>query len=229
MANLRSLLFWLAFGLVTLAFLALLPLALAPRALARGCVRAWAGVILWLARHVAGLRTEIRGSLPDGAFLIAAKHQSMWETLALQRLVEDPVFILKRELLAVPVLGLVLRKLGAQGVNRAGDLAQAADAFRAAKAAYRQGRSVVIFPEGTRRPPGSSPAYDAGVHGLYRAMGAACLPVAVHSGHVWPPGSWRIRPGTAFLHFLTPLPPGLARDEFMARLATMIEEYSAKS
>lgn len=229
MTILRPLLFWLAFGLLTLAFLALLPLALAPRAVGQACVRGWAGAVLWLARHVAGLRTEIRGSLPEGAFLIAAKHQSMWETLVLQRLVKDPVFIVKRELLAVPVLGLVLRRLGAQGVKRAGDLAQAANAFRAAKAAYRQGRSVILFPEGTRKLPGAAPAYDAGVHGLYRAMGAACLPVAVHSGHVWPPGSWRIRPGTAFLHFLTPLPPGLPRDEFMARLSTMIEEYSAKS
>ena len=114
----------------------------------------------------------------------------------------------------------------AEVVSRAARLAAA---FRAAKAAYRQGRSVILFPEGTRKLPGAAPAYDAGVHGLYRAMGAACLPVAVHSGHVWPPGSWRIRPGTAFLHFLTPLPPGLPRDEFMARLSTMIEEYSAKS
>lgn len=158
--------------------------------------------------------------------LVAAKHQSGFETLVLQYALRDPVIVLKRELLQLPLFGWVLRRLGHIGVDRDDGL-EAARALRAAALkAHALGRPVVIFPEGSRRAPGDAPSYKSGVDLLYAMLKSPCIPVAVNSGKIWPPAATLPYPGHVAIAFLPAIPPNLPRSEFVTRLRTSIEEAS---
>ncbi len=190
--------------------------------------RFWVRSSLVLHRAICGIDDEIRGreNIPTGGFLVAAKHQSAWETLRLIELFPRPSFILKRQLLYVPLFGWYLKKAGMIPVDRGGGAAAITAMMEHARRAIGEGRQIIIFPEGTRRPPLAAPEYRHGVSRLYGALAVPCLPVALNSGLYWPRHAFRHRHGTILLECLEPIPPGLEPKDFAARLKVTIESAS---
>jgi 1-acyl-sn-glycerol-3-phosphate acyltransferase len=187
--------------------------------------RFWVRSTLWLHRAICGVDDEIRGgeNIPSGGFIVASKHQSAWETLRLVELFPRPSFILKRSLLWVPLFGWYLRKAGMIPVDRGGGSAAMAAMTEHARRAVREGRQIIIFPEGTRRPPLAPPEYRHGVARLYNDLGVICLPVALNSGLFWPRRSLAHRRGTILLACLPPIPPGRDPETFLRQLQAVIE------
>jgi 1-acyl-sn-glycerol-3-phosphate acyltransferase len=227
----RSVLFNVLFYLNMIVLMCLaLPTLVLPRGAILAVVRFWARSNHWLLRIVCGITFELRGleRIPPGPLLIAAKHQSLWETFALVPLFADPAFILKRELMWLPFFGWYARKAQMIPVDRgARSQALAAIGLRA-KIELARNRQIVIFPEGTRRPPGAAPSYKYGVVHLYAESGVACLPVALNSGLFWPRRSLRRYPGTIVAEFLEPIAPGLDKQVFFERLQQTIETATAR-
>lgn len=229
MLRIRSVLFVVAFYAVLIGYLLTTwPFFLIPGRAPWRIVISWARVSLFLQRWIAGTRVEFRGreNIPDGGFLIAAKHQSMWETFALIPCFPEADFILKKELLAIPVFGWCAARMGMIPVDRNGGRKALVAMCKDAKKVVDDGRQVVLFPEGTRRPPGAPPDYKVGIVFLYDKLGQPCLPVALNSGLFWPRRSWVRRPGTIVVEFLPPIEPGLDRSTFMRRLENEIETAS---
>jgi 1-acyl-sn-glycerol-3-phosphate acyltransferase len=227
----RSIVFNVLFYLNTLIFLIIaLPTFIMPyRAIIR-VAQAWGRVNLVLLRVVAGIDYEIRGreKIPDGALILAAKHQSAWETFALLPLLENPTFIMKRELQWIPIFGWLTIKGRMVPVDRSkGSQALIAMAERA-RIELADRRQLIIFPEGTRRPAGAEPRYKYGVAHLYAVEGVPCVPVALNSGLFWPRRSMRRFPGTIVVEILDPIAPGLDKDTFMHRLQDTIETATAR-
>lgn len=228
---LRSLLFNLLFYLVLLALLvASLPTLLMPRAAILRIAKLWGLINLWLLKVVCGTGVEIKGrdKIPSGPLLVAAKHQSAWETFALAPLFADPTYIVKRELTWLPLFGWYLLKAGLIPIDRGSPVRALARMTARVKRALGEGRQIIIFPEGTRRPPGAPPAYKAGIVHLYAETGVACLPIALNSGRFWPRRSLLRRPGTIRVEILDPIPPGLTKKEFAKRLEDAIEGACAR-
>jgi 1-acyl-sn-glycerol-3-phosphate acyltransferase len=231
MIYMRSFAFAVAFYGVTALFLLLgSPLLLAPRAWAMAGLRLHARTCLWLLRWLAGTRVEVRGldKLPSGPFLIAAKHQSTWDTFALVPLFRDPAIVLKAELGFIPLYGLFCRKFEHILVRRERAAVALKSMVSDAVARAAEGREILIFPEGTRQLPGAEPDYKPGVLALYEGLGVPCVPVALNSGLFWPRRSLLRYPGTIVVECLEPLPPGLGRREFRAELQQRIETASQR-
>jgi 1-acyl-sn-glycerol-3-phosphate acyltransferase len=227
---LRSLAFNLAFYVWTTAnMLAALPIVFfTSRIFLIRWMALWARGVFAAMRVLAGITVEIRGRqhLPEGACIIAAKHQSAWDTLAFHVAVPDPAMVMKQELMWIPIYGAYSRRAGMIAVNRTGGASALRAMLKAARSARDLGRQIVIFPQGTRVSPDAAGAdipYQAGVAALYRDLGLAVVPVAVNSGQHWPRRKFIRPPGKIVLEFLPPIPPGLDRDEFMGRLHQAIE------
>jgi 1-acyl-sn-glycerol-3-phosphate acyltransferase len=186
----------------------------------------WAQSSIFLMRVICNIKVEFRGieKIPKGPLLVAPKHQSFWETFALLQFFDRPIFILKRQLTWIPVFGLFLVKASMIAIDRTAGAKALLGMTRRARAAVRGGRQLVIFPEGTRTAPGAPPVYKTGIAQLYTTCGVACLPVALNSGLFWPRRTFLRYPGTLVVEFLDPLPPGLPRHEFLARVTTVIED-----
>lgn len=197
------------------------------RALAVG--KWWARTTLALLRVIVGLEVEIRGreNIPQGAAVVAAKHQSTLETFALTPELPDPAFVLKRELTVIPFFGWFLRGLDMIAINRAAGGEALVQMLEQAGTAARDGRQIVIFPEGTRRPVGAPVRYRLGVVHLYDRLKLPCVPVAVDTGIFWPRDGVRKRRGRTVVQFLKPIPPGLTREAFEKTLRQRIEAASA--
>lgn len=225
----RSVLFFIWFVLVTVVLnLGFLPALLLPRRAAVTAGRSWAASTLWGLKIFAGLGFEVRGAPPRGAVLVASKHMSMWDTLALYVLLDAPIIVLKRELLNVPFYGWYARKAGVISIDREGHASALRQMAADAKKAFAAGQTVMIFPEGHRQPPGAAPDYKPGVAALYSFLGAPCVPVALNSGLFWTgPGGFLKKRGTIVVEFLPAIPPGLKRPEFMNELQTRIEAATA--
>jgi 1-acyl-sn-glycerol-3-phosphate acyltransferase len=223
---LRSAVYHLAFTAWTL-FLCIvyLPLLLAPRRTVQRGAALWLDGALWLQAQVLGLTFAVEGRehLPDGAAILAVKHQSAWETLVFHRLVGDPAFILKKELLSLPFIGWYLVKTGQVPIDRKAGVRALRIMVEGARTALAEGRKVVVFPEGHRQPPGATGTYQSGIAMLYAAVAAPVIPVAVNSGLFWSRNAFLRRPGMITLQFLPALPPGLDRKSFMEALQTRIE------
>jgi len=227
----RSVIFNLLFYLTLVVYLAAaLPTLLLPYRYLIGVARAWARTNLWLLRVVCGIKADFRGleRIPRGGAIIASKHQSMWETFALLTLVDDPTFILKRELMWIPLFGWFLWKAEMIPVNRGARGPALAAMTERAKAEVQRGRQIIIFPEGTRRPPGAEPQYKFGVAHLYAETGVPCVPVALNSGVFWPRRSFCRFPGTIVVQVCEPIAPGLDKSAFIARLQEVVETASAE-
>lgn len=226
----RQLAFWTSITLLTAAYSLLLPALMFPRTWVLAIVRTYLATVLALLRGILGLEWRVTGDWRKASepVLVAAKHQSAFETLILQYELKDPAIILKRELLSIPVFGWTLRRLGHIGVDRSGDLDGARRLLVAARKAHQAGRPVLIFPEGSRREVDAPPAYKAGVELLYAVLRAPCVPVAVNSGLVWSAKSLTPRPGQVDVEFLAPIEPGLPRGLFGARLQREIEEATTR-
>jgi len=225
----RSLLFNVLFYLTTALFVMLgSPLLFAPRRWAMAALAVHSHFELWLLETIVGTKLEVRGKekLPAGACLVAAKHQSAWETFALIPLFRDPALLMKRELFWIPFHGWFSKKFEMIPVDRDKGPSALRRMLREAKGRAAAGRQIIIFPEGTRRVPGAPPDYKTGVLLLYDALDIPCVPVALNSGLFWPRRSVIRRPGTIIVEFLEPIPPGLPRVEFLARLTSAIESAS---
>src|SRR5262245_793856 len=211
-------------------FIAAIPTLIMPRAVLLKLVRLWAATNLWLLRATCGIKVEFRGlaKIPPGPLLVASKHQSMWETFALLPLFADPAFILKRELLWIPFFGWYAWKAGMIPVDRGKGATALAAMNELVREELARNRQIVIFPEGTRRPPGAEPAYKYGVVHLYAETGVPCLPIALNSGLFWPRRSFRRNPGTILVEVLDPIAPGLGKDEFFERLQHDVEAATAR-
>ncbi|MFS0738050.1 lysophospholipid acyltransferase family protein [Sphingomonas sp. 1P06PA] len=219
MIFLRSLLFTILFYLGSIgAVLIALAIASFSDKAVRDHAERWARYHRWCARHILGIETRVEGTLPTGTALIAAKHQSMYETLEMLVLIELPAVVVKRELADMPGWGKVARRHGVIPVDREGSSSALRRMLAAARAAQAEGRSIVIFPEGTRVPPGETPALKPGFAGLYRQLGLPVVPVAIDSGRLYPRRGFLKYPGVITFRFGAPIPPGLPRREAEQRV-----------
>lgn len=218
------------FALTALLLIAGLPTLLAGREALFRVARFWSRSSRWLLHAICGLKVEFRGmeNLPKGAFILAAKHQSALETFALAECVEDFSFILKRELTYIPLFGWYLRRAEMIAINRKNGRAAVEQAIERSRALLNEGRTVVIFPEGTRTPPGGSARYKMGVAHIYAATGAACVPAALNTGMFWPRRSFMKYRGTAVIEFLPAIEPGHSPSDFLETLRTRIEDASGR-
>lgn len=222
----RSMLFAVTALLWTsLMALSYLPLLLAPRRVMQRAAAFWCRGLIWLVALCCGLRWRVVGgeNLPPGAAVIAAKHQSAWETLAFHLLLDDPVFILKRELLKVPLVGWYMWKSGSIPIDRAAGFRSIKAMLPGVERALANGSQVIVFPEGTRTPPGQRRPYHPGIAAIYARTNAPIVPVALNSGMFWGRRHFLKGPGLITLAVLPPMPPGLSRAEFIEELERRIE------
>lgn len=213
MIRLRNLLHAIVFYAGSIFFVGLTPVValVGARPLQRW-VRGWALWHAWCARTLLGIHIRIEGEAPTTPVLIAGRHESMYETIAVMILLDAPVVVLKQELSRIPVWGWAARRYGCIPIDRAGSASALRAMVRQAQAAFAEGRPVVIFPEGTRLAHGVSAPLQAGFAGLYRALSTPVVPMAVDSGRVWPRRGLK-RPGTITFRFGAPIPAGLPRRE----------------
>ena len=188
----------------------------------------WAASSMALFKTLIGAKIEIRGldTLPDGGCIIAAKHQSAFETIRLLTDLPLPTYIYKRELSRVPLFGWHLKRLGQIAVDRGGGAEAMADLAARTRAALAEGRQIIIFPEGTRRAVGAEPDYKLGVAQLYRTLGVPCVPVALNSGLAWPRRRFLKQPYRVVMEFLEPIPAGMPAKTAFRLMQERIEEAS---
>ena len=183
----------------------------------------------WVRRSAAlliGLRSEIRGHVPQTEVLIAAKHQSFFDIILLCSVLPRPKFIMKRSLIWTPFLGQYALRIGCVPVDR-GKRGAAITQMKAdvAKGAARPGQ-LVIYPQGTRVAPGEAKPYKMGTGLLYEQLGQSCVPAATNVGVFWPKRGILRHPGLAVLQFLPAIAPGLPMAEFMQQIETTVETAS---
>lgn len=224
---LRSLIFnismYLAMAVLAVVFF---PWALVSRRGAFAACHSFCRYVIWTARWMVGLRTEVRGTPPDGAVLVAAKHQSFFDIIVIFGAVPRGKFIMKRELLYAPILGQYAWRIGCVPVNR-GKRGFAISKMLAdvSKGQLEPGQ-LIIYPQGTRVAPGVKKPYKIGTGLLYQQLAQPCVPVATNIGLFWPKRAILRRPGTAVVEFLPAMPPGLPVEQFMSGLETAIEGAS---
>lgn len=222
MAALRSTLFAMLFYPGTLVYVltVILVSPLGDRPV-QATVHAWSDYHHWLVRNILGIRMTVEGKVPDGAYLIAFKHEAMVETIESLRFAAKPVVVMKRELTRIPLFGWVTRRYGVIGVDREAGAKALRAMLAEGKQAIAQGRPVAIFPEGSRMPHGQRPPLRPGFAGLYRALGLPVVPVAHDSGKLWGRGFIK-QAGTIHFRVGEVIPPGLKRDEIEARVHAAI-------
>jgi 1-acyl-sn-glycerol-3-phosphate acyltransferase len=231
----RSLAFNVLFYVISAAFVfTIAPLCLLPGnhvgALAKALIRAYARTIRALMAHVAGIKVEVRGRerLPSGPVILAGKHQSYGDGFTPVAVLDDIAFLTGDHLERFPLVGPVLKKIGAIVVDNCGGYTsrkRLADSFATAAA---EGLSVLIYPEGRLVKIGEDSAYQTGVWHMQKASGWDVVPIATNLGLFWSCQEWAKTKGVATIEFLEPIPAGLPKDEFMARLKRVTEGHSAK-
>jgi 1-acyl-sn-glycerol-3-phosphate acyltransferase len=223
----RSLIFNVVFVVNNILWFVLcLPLLLLPRkTFFLWVLHSWCWSNLYLHGWICGVRMEFRGreNIPEGGCMLASKHQSAWETMALAASVPEPRYILKKELMWVPLFGFYLMRTGQVPINRGKRVEAIAAMNKAAALAVAEGGQLLIFPEGTRRPVGAEPAYKMGVAHMYETLGVPVVPVAINAGVFWPRRTFLKFPGTIVMEYLPAIPPGLPKEEFLQRLQETIE------
>ena len=187
--------------------------------------RLWSLAWLYLYKLTCGVRYEVSGTenVPDGTCIIAMKHQSIWESCAIFAIFGRPIFVLKSELMWIPIFGWVMKRMGCISIRRGAGRAALANMIRGARAALARGNQIVIFPEGTRSAPGAQPSYKSGVSHLYTALQLSCVPVALNSGILWPRRRFLRPPGVITVQILPAISPGLPRRQMFERLVHDIE------
>ena len=206
-----------------------LPFLLAPRRAAMRFGRFWSQGVLLLLKAIVGLDHRVVGQdhLPPGGVIVAMKHQSAWDAIALPLVLHDPAPVVKRELLRLPFYGWYMARAGAIAIDRKAHGAALRAMLAAARQAAADGRPIVIYPQGTRVAPGATAPYQPGVFALYQALSLPLVPTAVNSGLFWGRRHFLKRPGHITLEFLEPIPPGRPRRQVMAELETRIEAATA--
>jgi 1-acyl-sn-glycerol-3-phosphate acyltransferase len=227
---LRTLLFLLVFYVGTAVAVVIACLvALGGRRAVRRFGLLWVGFHGWCVRFILGIRTRIEGPLPEGPVLVAAKHQSFFDPLALIRVLNAPAAVMKRQLADIPLWGWLARSYGAISVDRSRGADALRRMMRETASVVAEGRSILIFPEGTRVQPGEQPPLQSGFAGLYRRFGLSVVPVALDSGRLWPRRGLARRSGVITLAFGEPIPPGLPRAELEQRVHAAINALETKA
>lgn len=190
----------------------------------------WAMSNHWLQEKIVGTTFEIEGldNLPDGGYIFAPKHQSFWDTYALLPWIPDAVFILKRELTWIPLFGQYITKMRMIPVDRSARGKAMLKVLERTRREMAGGRQLIIYPEGTRRPPGAEPDYRYGIARLYRDLGVPVVPVVMHPGLFWPRRKFMRYPGHFKVRILAPIAPGMDPDAFMEHIMEVMEEASDK-
>jgi 1-acyl-sn-glycerol-3-phosphate acyltransferase len=204
------------------------PTFLMHRRFLREAMRFWAAGLETGLGVICDIRVEIRGRqwVPTGPALVAPKHQCMFDTVVPFTALRDACFVMKKELMIIPFYGWYSTKGRMIVVDREGHSKALKQLVADARDRIADGRQVVIFPEGTRKEPGSPPNYKPGIAALYRDLGLPVVPVATNSGVHWPPKGFIRRPGTIVFEYLEPIPAGLKRADFMRILQERIETAS---
>lgn len=186
--------------------------------------------LLWGLSNIVGLKYELKGmeKMPGGAVLIAFGQQSTWENFAFPLLFSNPVVFAKTELSSFPVAGWIARHNGYVWAAARGDLSTTKHGFEEARRQFEAGRSVLIFPEGTRNTVPGDARIKTGIGALYQLLKSPCTPVVLNSGDYWPYGHHLIRPGTITVEVLDPIPAGLSRQDFVHALKTAFDEGSRR-
>ncbi|MGQ0662230.1 MAG: lysophospholipid acyltransferase family protein [Pseudomonadota bacterium] len=231
MTILRSALFnVLFFAWCAIVFVLGVAFALVSRAALAWWARLWVRVVVALLATIVGLSYEVRGH--RGALrrpgILAVKHQSAWDTMIFHCLASDPAYVMKEELMAIPIFGWLTRRMGMIPIDRKAGGAALRRLLRAAAKALAAGRQVVLFPQGTRVAPGTQAPYLPGIAALYTKLGRSVVPVALNSGLFWGRRAFLKRPGRIVVEVLPEIPAGLGRREFMAELERRLETASAR-
>ncbi len=225
----RSLLFNLAFVLgTTIIVLAAMPLLLLPKEGVIFAGRCWTRYLNFILKYIAGITYKIKGKVPQGAAFIASKHQSAWETMMFFRFLKAPACLMKKELFKIPILGRYFAKSGMIKVEREKSAFPLKSIIRQMENLFKEERSVIIFPEGTRVDPFEHKPYKPGIALMYEALGKEVIPVALNAGLFWGRRSFIKYPGTITVEFLDPIPAGLSPKKFLETLETTIEIASAR-
>ncbi len=188
----------------------------------------WGEGSLFLARIFCGIKYEIRGkeNIPSTPVIYASKHQSAWDTIIFLTLFPRVAYVLKKELLRLPFWGWYLWRMKMIAIDRSAGASSLKQLIRDSKTALGEGRSIVIFPEGTRTKPNAAPDYQSGITAMYSSLGAPVVPVALNSGVYWGKNAFFKKSGTIIIEFLPVIPAGLAKKEFIERLQNEIETAS---
>lgn len=231
MIALRSFIFNVAFFIwCTIINIICLPALLFRRSTIATVQWLWVAVALWLLKLICGLRHQVRGmaNVPAQPCIIAAKHQSAWDTLIFCLLIDGPSFVIKRELLSIPLFGWYLRSANCIPVDRQGGAKALKRMITEARGVLAHGQYIIIFPEGTRVALGQRKAYHPGVAAIYSRLEVPVVPVALNSGLFWGRRTFLKQPGLITIEFLEPIDPGLPRKEFSAELEHRIETATAR-
>lgn len=186
----------------------------------------WARFVLWLARWMLGLKTEVRGTPPTGEVVVAAKHQSFLDVILIFSAIPRGKFIMKKELIWAPIIGQYGLRIGCVPVHRGKRGAAIRQMKQDVEAGRAQAGQLIIYPQGTRVGPDEERPYKVGTGVLYEQLGQPCVPVAANVGLYWPKRGVLRHPGTAIVEFLDPIPPGKPVRAFMAELEEKIETAS---
>lgn len=232
MLFLRSLLFNIAFfGGTALFCFAYLPALLLPRRVFMHLVRFYFQWVYWMEKYIIGLDYKVVGAenLPkNGAFIIAMKHQSAYETMKLHLLFNDPAIILKKELMMIPIWGWIAKKAEMIAVDRK-NAKNAVDAMNnGLRPVLEKGRPVVLFPQGTRVKVGDKKPYKNGIIRLYETFNVPLIPIALNSGDFWAKGQFIKKPGVVTFKVLPAIETGLTKDVAMQRMQDALETESDK-
>ena len=227
MLYLRSLAFNVAFYVTIIIEMILFSpfYFVAPRRLAWWVPKFWARSNLWLQKVIAGTDHAIEGleHMPDGPCIVAPKHQSFWDTFAFLPHIRDGVYILKRELMWIPLFGWYVGKMRMIPINRGSRIKVMRDVVRIARERMADNRQLIIYPEGTRRAPGDVPDYKWGIAELYVQLGVPVVPIAHVAGLYWPRRKFLRYPGVIRCQVLEPIQPGLDRETFLKTLIEVTE------
>ena len=192
----------------------------------------WAEGLLKALYIFCGIKHKIIGeeNIPEGGYIIASKHQSMWETIIFLRILKAPAYVLKKELLSIPMYGRYLKAMDMIAVDRKGGTNALKGLLKPASKHLKAGRPIVIFPEGTRTLPGEKTKYNPGIAFLYNSpeINVPIVPVALNSGKFWSKNSFVKKPGIITLEYLPPINPGLNKKDFILNLQNVIEDNSSK-
>jgi 1-acyl-sn-glycerol-3-phosphate acyltransferase len=195
--------------------------------------KAWSVGAIWALKKLCRIDFEVLGkeNLPQGPFIVACKHQSMWETIIMHLIFHRPAYCFKKELIHVPFYGWFLRKMTGVQVDRKGGASALKSLVKQAKRYLSEGHVVILFPQGTRVPVGGELEkypYQAGITALYLSCNVPVVPAALNSGLFWPKHQAKKNPGKITLKFLEPINPGLPKKEFLEKLQIATEAESKR-
>jgi 1-acyl-sn-glycerol-3-phosphate acyltransferase len=193
----------------------------------------WSIFAIWVLKKLCKIDHKIIGleKLPPNGFVVACKHQSMWETIVMHLIFKQPVYAYKKELIHVPFYGWFLRKMSGIKIDRSGGASAIKHLIKESKKYLNNKQNIILFPQGTRVPLNGKIEeypYHSGITAIYINCKTAVVPAALNSGIFWGKHKKVKNPGTITLQFFDPIYPGLSKEEFNQKLQKTIEEGSKK-